>query len=72
VAEKNEDIALATRVPRALYERILGRQREVQQLTGIEPSVSALIRASLERDLVETIEQRQAARPTRLSRRATA
>jgi hypothetical protein len=48
MAEKNEtDISIAARVDRPLYEKILRRQREVRQLTGIEPSLSAVVRALL-------------------------
>jgi len=40
--------AISVRVDSELYEKILERQREAKRLTGIEPTVSAVMRAMLE------------------------
>lgn len=42
-----EENMIATRVTKPLYEKILRRQREVKRLTGIEPSVSAVLRSMI-------------------------
>jgi hypothetical protein len=44
MAETDDVIMVATRVSKPLYGKILKRQREVKQLTGITPSVSAVVR----------------------------
>ena len=46
--EKETDVMVATRVSKSLYAKILKRQRELKKLTGIEPSVSAVLRAMIE------------------------
>lgn len=51
---------VATRVSKPLYAKILKRQRSVKQLTGIEPSVSAVLRAMI---------TEASAEPARLQRR---
>lgn len=49
MASGNEvDVLVATRVDKPLYGKILKRQREARRLTGIEPSVSAVVRAMIE------------------------
>jgi len=45
--EKETDVMVATRVSKSLYVKILKRQRELKKLTGIEPSVSAVLRAMI-------------------------
>lgn len=45
---ENDDVMVATRVSKPLHAKILKRQRTLKQLTGIEPSVSAVIRAMIE------------------------
>jgi len=45
------DIQIAARVSKPLYERIIQRQKEAKKLTGIEPSISDVIRLLLERGL---------------------
>jgi hypothetical protein len=44
---ENEDIMVATRVSKPLYAKILKRQRKAVELTGIEPSISAIVRAMI-------------------------
>jgi hypothetical protein len=58
MADDNE-IMVATRVSKTLYAKLLKRQRELEKLTGIEPSVSAIMRASLERELNDTSAKRK-------------
>lgn len=41
------EIVIASRVDKALYAIILRRQRQLKKLTGIEPSVSAVVRSIL-------------------------
>lgn len=42
------EIVIASRVDKALYGKILKRQRHLKKLTGIEPSVSAVVRSMIE------------------------
>jgi hypothetical protein len=58
MADDNE-IMIATRVSKSLYAKLLKRQREIEKLTGIEPSVSAIMRASLEKELNDTPPKRK-------------
>ena len=49
MAEENGDnVLVAARVRRALYEKILKRQREAERLTGTAPSISAIMSVMLE------------------------
>jgi hypothetical protein len=50
MAEENEadDVMVATRVSKSLYAKISKRRNEIRRLTGIEPSISAVMRAMLE------------------------
>lgn len=41
-------VQIAVRVSRALYARILERQREAKRRSGIEPSLSSVVRVLLE------------------------
>jgi len=41
-------VQVATRISRSLYAKILKRQSEAKRLTGVEPSVSAVVRAMIE------------------------
>lgn len=43
-----KEIQVSSRVPRALYDKILKRRTRAKKLTGIEPSVSEVVRAMLE------------------------
>lgn len=45
---KASDIMVATRVSPELHAKILRRQRAAKKFTGIEPSVSAIVRAMIE------------------------
>lgn len=50
--EKETDgVQVATRLDRALYAKIVKRQKEAKKLTGVEPSISAIVRAVLEEAL---------------------
>ena len=42
------DIQIAARVSKPIYDKILKRQQEAKRLTGIEPSISEVVRAMLE------------------------
>lgn len=42
------DILISTRVSGSQYDKILKRQRKLKELTGIEPSVSAVLRVMIE------------------------
>ncbi len=52
---------LATRVSRLLYANVLKRQRELKKLTGIEPSVSAILRATIEKEFGKPVTRRRVA-----------
>ena len=43
----DSDVQIATRVDRTLYEKIVKRQEEAKRLTGLEPSISAIVRVML-------------------------
>jgi len=45
------DIQIAARVSKALHARIVKQQQEAKRLTGIEPSISDVVRLLLERGL---------------------
>lgn len=45
------DVPIAARVSKSLYGQIVKRQQEAKRLTGIEPSISDVIRLLLERGL---------------------
>lgn len=47
MARETDDVMVATRVSKPLYAKILKRQRELKRLTGIEPSVSAVLRVMI-------------------------
>lgn len=42
------EITVATRVSKELYEKILKRQRTAKELTGVDSTVSAVLRSMLE------------------------
>jgi hypothetical protein len=42
------EVQVAARVSRLLYAKIVHRQKEAKRLTGIEPSISAVVRAMIE------------------------
>jgi hypothetical protein len=41
------DVQIATRVDRTIYAKIVARQEEAKKLTGLEPSISAMVRVML-------------------------
>lgn len=45
---ENAEIQIATRVSEKLYAQIVDRQAQAKKLTGIEPTISAVVRAMLE------------------------
>ena len=45
---ETNDILISSRVNRSLYDKILKRQQDAKRLTGIEPSVSEVVRAMIE------------------------
>ena len=45
---ENTEIQIATRVGEKLYAQIVDRQQQAKKLTGIEPTISAVVRAMLE------------------------
>lgn len=47
----SESIQVFARVDRQLHDRILQRQAEAKKLTGIEPSISEIVRMLIERGL---------------------
>jgi len=51
VENKSEDRQIGARVSDALYAKILDRQNEIKKLTGIEPSISDVVRMLIERGL---------------------
>ncbi len=46
--ENEAEVQVGARVSKSLYAKIVERQKEAKKLTGIEPSVSAVVRAMLE------------------------
>lgn len=42
------EVQIAVRVSKSTYAKVLERQRQAKRLTGIEPSISAVVRAMLE------------------------
>jgi hypothetical protein len=46
--ENEAEIQIASRVSKTLYAKLEERQKEAKKLTGIEPSISAVVRAMLE------------------------
>ena len=48
IVTEPQDIQLATRVGKSLHDKILKRQQEAKKMTGIEPSISEVVRALLE------------------------
>jgi len=49
--DETHDIQIASRVSKTVYDRLLRHQQKVKQLTGIEPSVSEIVRALVEKGL---------------------
>ena len=45
---ENDEVQVAARVSRPLHAKIVKRQMEAKRLTGIKPSISAVVRAMLE------------------------
>jgi hypothetical protein len=60
---ETEDIMIATRVSRQLHAQILKRQRTLKQLTGIKPSVSAVVRSMIAEATLNDEPQRRRTRP---------
>ena len=48
---ENQDVQIAARISKTLHDRILKRQQEILSLTGIEPSMSDVVRLLVERGL---------------------
>jgi hypothetical protein len=42
------EVQIALRISRAAYAQLLVRQKEAKRLTGIQPSISAVVRAIIE------------------------
>lgn len=73
MAETTEDIIMvATRVSKQLHAKILKRQRALKQLTGIEPSVSAVVRSMISEATLNDEPSRRTTRPRPTSRGARA
>jgi hypothetical protein len=48
VTSETHDIPIASRVSKLLHDKIVKRQQEAKKMTGIEPSISEVVRAMLE------------------------
>jgi hypothetical protein len=46
--ENEAEVQIAARISKSTYAKILDRQKEAKRLTGIEPSISAVVRAMIE------------------------
>lgn len=46
--ENASEVLVSTRISKSLYEKVLKRQRDAKEKTGIEPKVSAVLRVMLE------------------------
>lgn len=46
--ENEAEVQIAARVSKSLYAKIVERQKDAKRLTGIEPSISAVVRAMIE------------------------
>jgi hypothetical protein len=51
MSDENHDIQIASRVGKTLYERMVKFQQEAKKMTGIEPTISEVVRALVERGL---------------------
>ena len=49
--ETPDSVQVGIRMSKVLYDKLVGRQQEVKKLTGIEPTVSDVVRMLLERGL---------------------
>jgi hypothetical protein len=47
VTTETHDIPIASRVSKSLHDKIVRRQQEAKKMTGIEPSLSEVVRAML-------------------------
>ncbi len=45
------EVMLGARVPQALYDKVVAEQAKAKKITGIEPSISQVVRLLLERGL---------------------
>ena len=45
------EVMVGTRLSKTLHAKLLKHQRDLKRLTGIEPSVSAIVRAMIEESL---------------------
>lgn len=48
---ETQDVQIAARVSPTLYSKIVEHQKAVEKLTGIEPSISEIVRLLVERGL---------------------
>lgn len=48
ITENEADIPINSRVSKSLYAKIVGRQEKARRLTGMRPSLSAVVRSMLE------------------------
>jgi hypothetical protein len=48
MSENEAEVQIAARVSKSTYAKIQDRQKEAKRLTGIEPSISAVVRAMIE------------------------
>ena len=46
--ENEAEVQIAARISKSTYGKILDRQKKARRLTGIEPSISAVVRAMIE------------------------
>ena len=46
--ENAAEVLVSTRISKSIYAKVLERQKEAKKQTGIEPKISAVLRAMLE------------------------
>lgn len=57
--DMNAEVNIAARIPKPVYAQILKRQNAVERLTGIRPSVSAVVRQMLGEAVRNTVRRRK-------------
>lgn len=49
----DQKVPISIRLPRGVYEAVLAEQRRMQSMTGIEPSLNAVLVTIVERGLLK-------------------
>jgi hypothetical protein len=49
----SNEVYVATRLPKAIYEALLKKQKRIAKETGMKPTKAALIRLAVEKDVAK-------------------